>query len=61
MSNSNFYCERKWCETCKEYVPYLMSTDHSFCVKCHSKVRIFSREDSVRFNDTIKRHKWQAS
>jgi hypothetical protein len=61
MATSDFYGERKWCEHCKEYVRFLMSVDHSYCIQCSKKVRIFSREDAERFQETIQRHKWQAS
>ena len=47
MATSDFYGERKWCEHCKEYVRFLMSVDHSYCIQCSKKVRIFSREDEI--------------
>ncbi len=61
MSNADYNAERKWCETCKSYVRYLMSVDHSYCVECGSRVRLFSREDAARFGETVQRHKWKAS
>jgi hypothetical protein len=61
MSSQDFYGERKWCEQCKDYVRYLMSVDHSFCVHCGTKVRLFSKDDQTRFSETVQRHRWQAS
>lgn len=61
MGNHDFYGERKWCEHCKEYVRYLMSVDHSYCARCGNRVRLFSRDDAARFNETVQRHRWQAS
>lgn len=60
-ANTEFYTESKWCESCKTYVPFLMSVNHSFCVHCGGKVRLFSRDDNSRFGETVQRHKWQAS
>ena len=57
----DYYGEKKWCETCKGYVRYLMSVDHSYCVHCGARVRLFSREDAQRFTEEVHRHKWQAS
>lgn len=61
MGNHDYYGERKWCEHCKDYVRYLMSVDHSFCVQCGNRVRLFSRHDAERFVETVQRHRWQAS
>ena len=61
MGNGDFYGEQKWCDECKQYTRYLMSVNHSYCVTCGSKVRLFSREDSRRFSENVKRHKWRAS
>jgi rRNA maturation endonuclease Nob1 len=60
-NTTEFYSEQKWCEACKGYVRFLMSVNHSFCVTCGGKVRLFSRDDSSRFGETVQRHKWQAS
>lgn len=61
MGNADYYAEKKWCDHCKDYVRYLMSVDHSFCVNCGNRVRLFSRLDAERFSETVQRHKWQAS
>ena len=59
--HTEFYDERKWCEHCRTYVRFLMSVNHSFCVDCGGRVRLFNRTDSRSFHDTVQRHKWQAS
>jgi rRNA maturation endonuclease Nob1 len=61
MGTTNYEHETKWCEHCKGYVRYLMSVDHSFCVACGNRVRLFNRDDSRRFTETVQRHKWRAS
>ena len=61
MDNSEFYRETKWCDACKSYVRFLMSVNHSFCVDCGGRVRMFNREEGSRFAETVQRHKWQAS
>jgi hypothetical protein len=60
-TDSEFYNEQKWCEGCKKYVRFLMSVNFSYCVDCGGRVRLFSRHDSKDFQDTVQRHKWQAS
>jgi len=61
MGTSEFYNEKKFCEACKTYVRFLMSVNHSFCVQCGNKVRMFNRDDAQTFVETVQRHKWQAS
>ncbi|HEB52043.1 MAG TPA: hypothetical protein ENI87_02185 [bacterium] len=61
MGNTEFYNEQKWCEHCQSYVRFLMSVNHSYCIECGGRVRLFSRSDKERFQDTVQRHKWQAS
>lgn len=60
-TNDEFYREQKWCAQCKTYVRFLMSVNHSFCVQCGGRVRLFSSDDDRGFTDTVQRHKWQAS
>ncbi len=60
-NHSEFYDEHKWCERCEKYVRFLMSVNHSYCVHCGGRVRLFSRADSAQFQDDVQRHKWQAS
>jgi len=60
-SNTEFYSEQKWCDPCGGYVRFLMSVNHSYCIDCGGRVRLFSRDDSRDFQDTVQRHKWQAS
>jgi hypothetical protein len=60
-AHTEFYTEAKWCEACKQYVRFMMSVNHSYCVTCGGRVRLFSRDDRTRFGETVQRHKWQAS
>jgi hypothetical protein len=61
MHAMDFNNEKKWCPRCNAYVRYLMSVDHSFCAHCGTKVRLFSDEDSQRFNTSMERKKFKAS
>ena len=60
-STSEFYTEQKWCDECNGYVRFMMSVNHSYCVDCGGRVRLFNRNDSANFQETVQRHKWQAS
>ena len=60
-SNTEFYNEQKWCDHCQGYVRFLMSVNHSYCIECGGRVRLFSSADKDAFRDTVQRHKWQAS
>jgi len=60
-ANTEFYTETKWCEACRRYVGFLMSVDHSYCIDCGGRVRLFSGNDRARFGETVQRHRWQAS
>ena len=59
--SADFYGEKKWCESCNEYVRFMMSVNHSYCIECGGRVRLFNPNDSRSFQDTVQRHKWQAS
>ncbi len=61
MTNDEYYRETKWCAQCQGYVRFLMSVNHSFCVQCGGRVRLFSGDDDRQFLDGVQRHKWQAS
>ena len=61
MNNGDYYQEKKWCEECEDYVRYLMSVDHSYCIDCGRRVKLFNSKDKESFSETIQRHKWQAS
>ena len=54
MDQPDFYEDRKWCHQCEGYVPYLMSTDHSYCIQCGAEVRLFSDDDWQAFNASLK-------
>lgn len=60
METIDFYSETKWCETCHKYVRFLMSVDHSFCVHCGSKVRLFSKKDWEAFHAAVSNGKQTA-
>ena len=54
MEFGDFYDDRKFCTQCNDYVPYLMSMDHSYCVECGGQVRLFSKADWTEFNESMK-------
>jgi hypothetical protein len=57
MDNHDYYSDHKYCTHCQKYVSYLMSTDHSYCIECGQRVRLFSTEDWVEFNEALTRQK----
>lgn len=57
MASSSFYDDRKFCHDCEDYVPYLMSMEHSYCAKCGSQVRLFSKEDWGEFSAKLQKPK----
>ena len=61
MDQRDFYREMKWCGQCQNYVRYLMSVNHSYCIDCGSPVRLFSKEDARRFSDDLEKRKWKIS
>jgi hypothetical protein len=54
MEHANYYSDRKFCHQCADYVPYLMSIDHSYCVHCGARVRLFSETDWQSFHQSMK-------
>ncbi len=54
MDNLDYYQDKKWCPACEDYVNYLMSIEHSFCVCCGGEVRLFSKEDWETFQEGLK-------
>ncbi len=60
MGNTEFYNESKWCDGCKGYVRFLMSVNHSFCVQCGGKVRLFANDERSRVAEAAQRHRYQA-
>lgn len=54
METTDFYNDRKFCNGCNDYVPYLQSLDSSYCAVCGDKVRLFSDDDWATFNDSLK-------
>ncbi|MEW6073184.1 MAG: hypothetical protein AB1726_11420 [Planctomycetota bacterium] len=58
MEPTDFYNDRKYCQACRAYVPYLQSLEQSWCAICGSKVRLFSDDDWKSFHNSLKdRHK----
>lgn len=58
---SRFDTERKWCTHCDDYVRYMMSVNHSFCVQCGNRVRLFSKQDSESFFEKVQQRRWERS
>ena len=52
-AQSDFYGDKKWCDHCEKYVPYLMSVDCSYCSECGNRVRLFSNKDWEDFNQSL--------
>ena len=59
-TDSTFYRETKWCGACAAQVRYLASVDHSFCVQCGGKVRLFASDERSRVAEAAQRHRSQA-
>ena len=57
MDHADFYSDQKWCHTCDEYVSYLQSIEHAYCVSCGEKVRLFSEEDWSKFHAALQERK----
>lgn len=55
METSDFYNDKKYCEHCGDYVNYLMGLEHSFCVRCGERVRLFSKQDWETFHESLSR------
>ena len=54
MEHSDYYNDRKYCESCGEYVTYLQGMEHSYCTQCGQQVRLFSGEDWEAFQTSLK-------
>ena len=53
MKDLDYYSDKKWCPDCENYVSYLMSVEHSYCVDCGGEVRLFSKEDWEAFSEKM--------
>lgn len=53
MDNLDYYSDRKFCPQCAGYVPYLVGVDHSYCVQCGGRVRLFSEQDWRAFQESL--------
>jgi len=54
---TDFYNDKKFCPRCRDYVSYLQSMEHSYCVACGQQVRLFSDADWTEFHDSLKERK----
>ncbi|MEZ5979470.1 MAG: hypothetical protein R3F34_14800 [Planctomycetota bacterium] len=57
MERADYYNDLKWCDCCEDYVRYLQSMEHSYCVACGSKVRLFSEQDWQDFTESVRTSK----
>lgn len=57
MEPRDYYTDLKYCSKCRKYVSYLMGMEHSYCTACGNRVRLFSENDWVAFNDSLIRQK----
>jgi len=53
MEPLDYYNDRKFCPTCRDYRPYLMSVSKSYCVECGGEVRLFSETDWAEFHESM--------
>ena len=53
MNRFDYYSDRKYCPECDDYVSYLMSIEHSYCVQCGGEVRLFSKQDWENFHESL--------
>jgi hypothetical protein len=54
MERNDFYNDLKWCDDCEGYVRYLKSMEHSYCIDCGCKVRLFNESDWAAFNEKMR-------
>jgi predicted amidophosphoribosyltransferase len=59
-TTASFYRETKWCGSCSAQVRYIASVDHSYCVQCGGKVRLFAPEQRQALAEAAKLHRYQA-
>lgn len=57
IDRGNYYDDRKFCPECEDYVAYLISMEHSYCVTCGGIVRLFSDQDWDTFNESLKQRR----
>ena len=57
MEPRDYYNDRKYCAHCQKYVSYLMGMEHSYCVECGTRVRLFSEQDWLAFNENLTRQR----
>jgi hypothetical protein len=54
MDHTDFYSDKKFCDACGTYRPYLQSLEHSYCAQCGAEVHLFSQEDWQSFHAEMK-------
>ncbi|MCU0867838.1 MAG: hypothetical protein MUC36_28975, partial [Planctomycetes bacterium] len=59
-TTASFYRETKWCGACSAQVRYIASVDHSYCVDCGGKVRLFAPDPRPALAEAAKLHRYQA-
>lgn len=57
MDYVDYYNDRKFCDRCHDYVPYLHSIEQSYCAVCGGKVRLFNDADWSEFNASLQERK----
>ncbi len=57
MDPLSYYSDKKWCPHCAGYVAYLMSIEHSYCVKCGGEVKLFNQSDWESFHEGLQAKK----
>ena len=50
----DYYEDRRWCERCWDYVPYISSPYRSYCTTCGDEVKLFSGEERARFRASLR-------
>jgi hypothetical protein len=53
MDLTDYYGDRKWCESCVAYVHYLASLEHQYCSQCGAQVRLWSHADEAQFRASM--------
>ena len=53
MDQLDYYGESKWCPKCRDYVRFLMSVNHCYCIDCGGQVRLFNKKDWVAFHKNL--------
>ncbi len=52
--HGDFYDDRRFCRSCKQYVSYLFSMENSYCVQCGSPVQLMSDQHLTDFQQSLR-------